>query len=174
MQRRKADLPEIASDLQLEIDELFPVTETLQMLRLADIGDGDITLTENGKRFAIAEIDERKRMFAAPTDPLRAPSSPFVRRVLDERESHSAPWNRFIDELEDYMTTDTADETLRAVVSWARFAELFSHDDDTEMFCSLENPPDVISWRYSTSIKTRCHPRRARSEAEREGRGPRW
>src|ERR1039458_4824342 len=29
----KADLPEIASDLQMEIDELFPVAETLQMLR---------------------------------------------------------------------------------------------------------------------------------------------
>ncbi|HEX3675534.1 MAG TPA: nitrate/sulfonate/bicarbonate ABC transporter ATP-binding protein [Rhizomicrobium sp.] len=134
----KADLPEIASDLQLEIDELFPVTETLQMLRLADIGEGDITLTENGKRFAVAEIDERKRMFARLL--IRyVPIVALVRRVLDERESHSAPWNRFIDELEDYMTTDTADETLRAVVSWARFAELFSYDDDTEMF-SLENP----------------------------------
>ncbi|HEY2069554.1 MAG TPA: nitrate/sulfonate/bicarbonate ABC transporter ATP-binding protein [Rhizomicrobium sp.] len=133
-----ADLSEIASDLQLEIDELFPVTETLQMLRLADIGEGDITLTENGKRFAEAEVDERKRMFARLL--IRyVPLAALVRRVLDERESHSAPWNRFVDELEDYMTTDAADETLRAIVSWARFAELFSYDDDTGMF-SLENP----------------------------------
>src|SRR5262249_6225766 len=28
-----ADLPKIASDLQMEIDELFPVAETLQMMR---------------------------------------------------------------------------------------------------------------------------------------------
>jgi NitT/TauT family transport system ATP-binding protein len=134
----KADLPEIASDLQLEIDELFPVAETLQMLRLADVGEGDITLSENGKRFAHAEIDERKRIFARLL--IRyVPLAALVRRVLDERESHSAPWNRFVDELEDYMTTDTAEGTLRAVVSWARFAELFSYDDDTGMF-SLENP----------------------------------
>ncbi len=31
----RADLPEIASDLQLEIDELFPIAEALQLLRLA-------------------------------------------------------------------------------------------------------------------------------------------
>jgi NitT/TauT family transport system ATP-binding protein len=134
----KADLPEIASDLQLEIDELFPVAESLQMLRLADVGEGDITLSENGKRFAVAEIDERKHMFARLL--IRyVPLAALVRRVLDERESHAAPWNRFIDELEDYMTTDAAEDTLRAVVSWARFAELFSYDDDTGTF-SLENP----------------------------------
>jgi NitT/TauT family transport system ATP-binding protein len=134
----KADLPDIAGDLQLEIDELFPVAESLQMLRLADIGEGDITLTENGKRFAQAEIDERKHMFARLL--IRyVPLAALVRRVLDERESHAAPWTRFVDELEDYMTTDAAEDTLRAVVSWARFAELFSYDDDTGTF-SLENP----------------------------------
>ncbi|MEJ0041405.1 MAG: hypothetical protein WDM81_04015 [Rhizomicrobium sp.] len=33
----KADLPEIASDLQLEIDELFPIAEALQLLRLGEM-----------------------------------------------------------------------------------------------------------------------------------------
>ena len=51
----KADLPDIASDLQLEIDELFPVAEALQMMRLAEIGDGDIKLSHMGKRFADGE-----------------------------------------------------------------------------------------------------------------------
>src|ERR1700687_775512 len=32
-----ADLPKIASDLQMEIDELFPVAETLQMMRFAEV-----------------------------------------------------------------------------------------------------------------------------------------
>jgi NitT/TauT family transport system ATP-binding protein len=134
----RADLPEIASDLQLEIDELFPVGESLQLLRLAEIEGGDIKLTENGKRFANAEIDERKRIFARLM--IRyVPFAAHIRRVLDERESHSAPRSRFFDELEDYMTPDLAEQTLRATVSWARFAELFAYDDDTEMF-SMENP----------------------------------
>ena len=46
----KADLPEIASDLQMEIDELFPVAETLQMMRFAEVEGGDMKLTEDGMR----------------------------------------------------------------------------------------------------------------------------
>jgi NitT/TauT family transport system ATP-binding protein len=37
------------------------------------------------------------------------------------------------------MAEDAAEETLKTIVSWARFSELFSYNDDTEAF-SLENP----------------------------------
>ena len=134
----KADLPDIASDLQFEIDELFPVAEALQMLRLAEIEGGDIRLTELGRSFVNAELDERKHIFAR-TVSLNVPLAAHIRRVLDERASHTAPWSRFLDELEDHMSEDAAEETLRAVVSWARFAELFAYDDERETF-SLENP----------------------------------
>ncbi len=134
----KADLPDIASDLQMEIDELFPVVEALQLLRLGEVGDGDIKLTHMGKRFADAEMNERKEIFSRALMSL-VPLAAHIRRVLDERASHTAPKTRFLDELEDHMTQEAADETLRATVSWARFAELFSYDDDTAMF-SLENP----------------------------------
>ena len=37
------------------------------------------------------------------------------------------------------MDADSAEETLRAVIGWARFAEAFAYDDHSETF-SLENP----------------------------------
>jgi NitT/TauT family transport system ATP-binding protein len=37
------------------------------------------------------------------------------------------------------MSEEAADLTLRAVVSWARYAEAFAYDDENAMF-SLENP----------------------------------
>jgi NitT/TauT family transport system ATP-binding protein len=134
----RADLPEIASDLQFEIDELFPVAETLQMLRLAEIEGGDILLTDLGRRFVNADTDERKRLFARLLTSY-VPLAAHIRRVLDERASHTAPWSRFVDELEDYMSPDAADETLRAVISWARFGEVFAYDDEHAVL-SLENP----------------------------------
>src|SRR6201996_6257505 len=101
-----AELAEIASETQFEIDELFPVAEALQLLRLADVGEGDLTLTEIGKRFAAEETDERKRIFARLL--IRyVPLAAHIRRVLDERFNHSASWNRFLDELEDAMTEET-------------------------------------------------------------------
>ena len=51
-----ADLPKIASDLQMEIDELFPVAETLQMMRFAEVEGGDIRLTPEGMAFANADL----------------------------------------------------------------------------------------------------------------------
>ncbi|MBS0376671.1 MAG: nitrate/sulfonate/bicarbonate ABC transporter ATP-binding protein [Proteobacteria bacterium] len=134
----KADLPEIASELQLEIDDLFPVAETLQMLRFADVEGGDLRLTADGIAFADAALDERKRTFARHLL-AHVPLAAHIRRVLDERTSHAAPKSRFLDELEDHMSPESAEQSLRAIVSWARYAEVFAYDDETGMF-SLENP----------------------------------
>jgi len=134
----KADLPDIAYEQELEADELFPVAEAMQLLRLADVEGGDIKLTHMGRRFADAELNERKEIFNRALMN-HVTLAAHIRKVLDERASHSAPRTRFLDELEDHMDEEAADETLKSVVSWARFAELFSYDDDAELF-SLENP----------------------------------
>ena len=134
----RADLPEIASELTLEIDELFPAAETLQMLRFADLEGGDIHLLPEGIAFAGAEVDERKKLFARHLLAY-VPLAAHVRRVLDERRTHAAPSSRFLDELEDHMSPEVAEETIRALVSWARYAEIFAYNDETGQF-SLENP----------------------------------
>jgi len=133
-----ADLPKIASDLQMEIDELFPVAETLQMMRFAEVAGGDIRLTEVGNVFANSASDERKRIFARHLLNY-VPLAAHIRRVLDERPSHVARKSRFSDELEDYMSEDDAEHTLRAMISWGRYAEAFAYDDENASF-SLENP----------------------------------
>jgi NitT/TauT family transport system ATP-binding protein len=133
-----ADLPKIASDLQMEIDELFPMAETLQLLRFAELEGGDIKLMDEGLAFAHAALDERKRIFLRHLLTY-VPLAAHIRRVLDERASHSARKSRFIDELEDFMSEEDADRTLRAVVRWGRYAEAFAYDDENAMF-SLENP----------------------------------
>ena len=133
-----ADLPRIASDLQMEIDDLFPVAETLQMMRFAEVAGGDIKLTETGLAFTNASLDERKKIFARQLLSY-IPLAAHVRRVLDERPSHSARKSRFFDELEDYMSDEAAEQTLRALISWGRFAEAFAYDDANAVF-SLENP----------------------------------
>jgi len=134
----RADLPVIASDLMMEIDELFPVVEALVLLHFAEAEGGDIRLTEQGLAFANAELSERKRIFAKNLLQY-VPFAAHLRRVLDERASHEAPRSRFLDELEDHMSPEAAEETLRTIVSWGRYGEIFAYDDSTMRF-SLENP----------------------------------
>ncbi len=134
----RADLPHLADSLQLEIDELFPIAETLQLLRLAELEEGDIKLTAAGRRFADADVDVRKKLFG---DHLLAyvPLAARIKRVLDERPSHYAPASRFREELEDYMSEDYAERTLGSAINWGRYGELFAYDGDAQAF-SLEDP----------------------------------
>ena len=134
----KADLPVIAEEGRLEVDDLFPAAEALQMLRFAEVEGGDIRLTEAGLQFARGDTDERKKLFARHLITY-VPLAAHIRRVLDERASHTAPKSRFFDELEDYMAEDAAEQTLRTIISWGRYAEVFAYDDSRQAF-SLENP----------------------------------
>jgi NitT/TauT family transport system ATP-binding protein len=133
-----ADLPVIADELHLEADELFQVGDALQMLRLAEIEGGDIKLTDAGRQFVDAATDDRKKLFERLMLAY-VPLAAHIRRVLQERANHVAPKSRFFDELEDHMSTEAAEETLRSVTAWGRFAESFAYDDDSQTF-SLENP----------------------------------
>lgn len=132
----RADLPALANSLQYEVDDLLPLGETLQLLRFAVLEEGDILLTDQGRRFVEADTDGRKRIFG---DALRqhVPLVKMIRQVLDERWNHRASAVRFRDELEDHMSPDYAEDTLRVVISWGRYAELFSYDEEAEQF-SLE------------------------------------
>jgi NitT/TauT family transport system ATP-binding protein len=134
----KADLPAIAQELHMEVDDLFPAAEALQLLRFAEVEGGDIRLTEAGLQFTREDTDERKKLFARHLITY-VPLAAHVRRVLDERTSHTAPKSRFFDELEDYMAEEAAEQTLRTIISWGRYGEVFAYDDHRQAF-TLENP----------------------------------
>ena len=133
----RADLPALAAVLQYEVDELLPLGETLQLLHFAVLEEGDIHLTEEGRSFVAAETEERKQLFAAALTAY-VPLARMVRQVLDERWNHRASAVRFRDELEDHMSPEYAEDTLRTLVAWGRYAELFSYDEEAEQF-SLED-----------------------------------
>ncbi len=134
----KADLPPLAESLGLQSDNLLPVAEVTQLLRLAELERGDIRLTAIGRRFVDAQVDDRKRLFAQQLAAY-VPLAAHIRRVLDERPAHRAPARRFRDELEDSMAEADAVRTLRVVTGWGRYAEYFAFDEGADLF-SLENP----------------------------------
>lgn len=129
----RAAMADLADQLQLEIDELFPMAETLQLLRFAELQGANIQLTPSARRYAEADVDTRKALFAQALL-AHVPLAQHIKRVLDERAGHAAPARRFRDELEDHMSPDYAEETLRTVTLWGRYGEVFAYDEDDDRF----------------------------------------
>ncbi|HEX7775237.1 MAG TPA: nitrate/sulfonate/bicarbonate ABC transporter ATP-binding protein [Parvibaculum sp.] len=134
----RADLPELAEDMRMSTDTLFAIGETVSLLRFGDLAGGDIRLTEAGRRFANEDLNVRKQMFAERLLS-NVPLAAHIKRVLDERPQHRAPYARFAEELEDAMSEEWAEQTLRSVINWGRFAEVFAYDENQAML-SLDNP----------------------------------
>jgi NitT/TauT family transport system ATP-binding protein len=133
-----ADLATLARELQMEADELLPIAETLQLMRFAEIEGRTIRLTPAARRYDAADVDERKQLFSKHLLAY-VPLAAHIRRVLDDRTSHQAPATRFRDELEDFMSEPYAEETMDAIVSWGRYAEIFAYHEDDDRF-SLDDP----------------------------------
>lgn len=135
---KKVDLPELADEIMMHVDDLFPILETLEVLGFAQVSEGDIHLTSLGKQFSEADLQERKHIFAmqlVATIPLAS----HIRRVLDEKVRHRVSEERFLTKLEDFLSEKEAERVLRTMIDWGRYAELFAYDFNSGML-SLENP----------------------------------
>jgi NitT/TauT family transport system ATP-binding protein len=133
----RADLPLLADEENLVMDELFPLIETLQLLGFAQVSGGDIELTAAGRAYAEQDMLTRKQMFADAVLK-HVPLAAHIRRVLDERPGHRAPAARFLRELEDHLSEEEAERVLDTVINWGRHAEIFAYDYDSEVL-NLEN-----------------------------------
>jgi len=134
----KVDLPELADELMMNIDDLFPIMETMEILGLAKVESGDIQLSDKGKAFAEANLQERKKIFAELLL-AKVPLVRYIRKLLEERRGHHASEERFLSKLEDYLSEKESERVLETAIDWGRYAELFAYDYNTGML-SLENP----------------------------------
>lgn len=134
----KINLPALAESLHLDINNLFPITETLDMLRFVKIIDGELTLTDYGKKFAEADILKRKQIFAEHLLKY-LPIVTKIKQTLDQDVSHKVFKELFLEELQINFSIEESERILRTIISWGRYAEIFSYDYDSGEL-SLENP----------------------------------
>lgn len=137
-EQKKIDLPELTEELHYEINELFPIIEALEVLHFAHVSGGDIELTKAGRQLAEANILERKKIFARHLIAY-VPLASKIYRELNEHLNHEISKEHFLDNLENYLSEQTAGEVLTTVIDWGRYAEIFAYDYNSGIL-SLENP----------------------------------
>ncbi len=125
------DLYRLGSELFLEVDDLLPVTETAELFHLAEVKEGDLTLTGLGQQFADADVSERKRIIREQLKDV--PLFNLIERVLRNKTNHAMPKEFFNDILEEHFSVAEAERQLTTAINWGRFAELFHYDPDSEL-----------------------------------------
>lgn len=136
--RNRVDLPELAEELHYEIDELFPITEILEILRFLYVSEGDVELMPAGQALVESDILKRKEIFANHLLKY-VPLARKIREELDSHADHEVPKNHFLDTLKNYLSEQAAEKVLVTVIDWGRYAEIFAYDYNAGML-SLENP----------------------------------
>ena len=134
----KMDLPEVADTLMLDIDDLFPLTELLDILHFAKVSQGDIAITVEGIAFVQASILERKKIFSTHLKKY-VPLARYIYEQLERNTRHRELEDVFLSLLADYLSEEEAERVFSTVIEWGRYAELFAYDYHSGVL-SLENP----------------------------------
>jgi NitT/TauT family transport system ATP-binding protein len=126
----RQDLPVLARDLQLEVDDLLPLMDGLAILGLGAAQEGDAVLTHLGRQVAAADVQEEKEIFRSQV--MR--NVQLVRQIMDqlrETTEHSFKEDALLEQLQQYFSEPEARRQLDTAIDWGRFAELFAYDDDS-------------------------------------------
>lgn len=134
----RVDLPVLADEIHMDVDDLFPLTEVLEILDFAHVSQGDITITSQGVKFSEADILERKKIFSAHILQKVALVS-HIRRALDEAHKNAVAEEYFLKELQEHLSEKESERVLKVAIDWGRYAELFAYDFNAGVL-SLENP----------------------------------
>ncbi|MBI4302470.1 MAG: AAA-associated domain-containing protein [Chloroflexi bacterium] len=125
----REDLYRLAAELQMEVDDLLPVTGAAERLGLGRVEEGDFVLSPLGLEFAAAEVLVRKELLR-PT----IAQDLFIQRIvqaLEAAEDHSLPEELFLEALYKGFSEEEARAQLETAVDWGRYAELFTYDRDS-------------------------------------------
>ena len=134
----REDLYQLGRDLHLEVDDLLPLVDAADLLDLADPQEGDLVLTEVGKRFAEAGVLEEKQIFREQA----LQRVGMLRQIvhdLQQNTEHIVQEDHYLEQLKQHFSDDEAWAQLETVIDWGRYAELFSYNEDRGIF-RLEDP----------------------------------
>jgi len=124
---KSEDLYAIARALQLATDDLLPIADVAQVMGFISLTQGDVALTDIGRKFAQANILERKHIFR---DRLKAtiPLAQHIYKALSEQRRHTLAEEFFEDILDDHFTEEETEQQMDIIIDWGRYGELFEYD----------------------------------------------
>lgn len=141
----RVDVYQLARDVGLPTDEFLPIVEAVELLALAKLDSGDLTLTPLGREFADADIQRRKEIFATQIE--RIPVIRWMEQMLTAAREHRVDRDVFMTALNLDFNPIEAHDQLDTAINWGRYAEKFSFDDDSDQVflgTELDEDPEKL------------------------------
>ena len=133
----RADLADLADDLGLEIDDILPLVDALDLLGFAAVHDDDLLLTDTDTEFAGADVQKSKTIFAQAA--VRVPLVRLITSSLRQNPDGTLRAGFFRDVLAHHFTSEQVTRQLETATDWGRYAELYSYDAEPQEYRLDEN-----------------------------------
>ena len=127
----KVDLPELADEVRLDIDDLFPSLEALSKLKLVTLSEGDVTIAKPGVALILADITDRKILFKKHLTN-HIPLVQFIYDTIKNKSSGKIDEDDILEHLYEHFTEQEAQRILSTIIGWGRYAEVFNYDSTSE------------------------------------------
>ena len=124
----KTGVANLNLDLRVDIDELLPIVDTAEYMGFVNVQQGDISLTDLGRKALGAKMDERKKLLRDRLATLE-PFSEVVKLLGREKEMSRLSIGRFVNQKFGYISD--LHIAVNFLVSWGVFAGLFRYDGES-------------------------------------------
>jgi NitT/TauT family transport system ATP-binding protein len=129
----RMDIYKLSQSLHFELDDLMPITEAAELLGFVHIESGDIEFTELGRSVIDGDENAKKTIFRMQLIANVALANRIVHE-LDKEDDHRVGRERILEYLEYSFPLPDAERQLSTLVDWARYAELFDYDPESDQF----------------------------------------
>ncbi len=124
----KTDVANLNIDLRVDIDELLPIIDTAEYLGLVSVQQGDISLTELGRKALSGRMAERKKIVRERMAGME-PFSELTKLLREEKELSRLTLGRFVNQKFGFVSD--LHHAINLIVSWGVFAGLFQYDGES-------------------------------------------
>ncbi|MFI6685515.1 nitrate/sulfonate/bicarbonate ABC transporter ATP-binding protein [Streptomyces sp. NPDC050485] len=128
----RCDLADLADDLGLEIDDVLPLVDALELLGFAAVSGDDLVLTDRGSTFAGADVQRSKQIFAEAG--MDAPLVRLITTSLRQSPDGTLRAGFFRDVLAHHYTSEQVTGQLETATDWGRYAELYGYDAEPQEY----------------------------------------
>ncbi|WP_039657250.1 nitrate/sulfonate/bicarbonate ABC transporter ATP-binding protein [Clostridium tyrobutyricum] len=128
----KMDIYQLGRDLMMETDDIFPNIEGLSILELSEVKEGDIFITNLGKKFIDMDKEDKKILFRDQIEKIS--TFRLITNVLNNKKNHTMKEEFFKELFKKYFPQGEIEDIMDTIIDWGRYAEIFNYDGDSEEF----------------------------------------